>query len=481
MRIITDDPIESKEDDAFNFSIYAQNLAGMIRDSSPKFAIGIFGGWGTGKTSLMHLIENELKQQDKNKILTVWFDAWRYEREKYVAIIPFLRLMSIALKERLEGDKENKEIWQKIREGLEKTTNAIIDSMDVTIGPDKSPVSATIHLQKIRDYLSSAGRVFIDEADTQLQPHVTDYLREKVEEIRHGPAHNNDVRIVVFIDDLDRCTPGRAVEVLESIKTFFDIEGIVFVIGMDSNSIDYIIEEKYGKKAKIKGIDYLQKIVQVPFQIPTWQQQIDLSEKIENIMKKMDADPGLIGPFNKNKELIAKAVQLNPREIKRFANNITLAKSVFKTSIDELIVVQALIFRPNWNRFLDLITPDELRNAFFSYYFTLKKKGEIPKSKEDLDKFIKGNSEAVGNTPMSGDVKQVFQQLSEQYDTLISFLGAGADTLLQGIRRMEDYRRILNTTRFEQANPNELSSSRQQVAKQSMVQEDSQFNDAYQT
>lgn len=54
-------------------------------------------------------------------------------------------------------------------------------------------------------------------------------------------------KIVIFIDDLDRCTPGRALEILESIKTFFDIEGIICVIGMDPATIDPIIHSKYGE------------------------------------------------------------------------------------------------------------------------------------------------------------------------------------------------------------------------------------------
>ena len=108
MRIITDDPIEHEKEDTFNFSVYGRNLTSIIRDSFPKFAIGIFGGWGTGKTSLMKLIQNELKQQDKDRILTVWFDAWRYEREKNLAVIPFLRQVRIALEKDLDKKKDGK-------------------------------------------------------------------------------------------------------------------------------------------------------------------------------------------------------------------------------------------------------------------------------------------------------------------------------------------------------------------------------------
>ena len=73
--------------------------------------------------------------------------------------------------------------------------------------------------------------------------HITDYLEDSLSKLREK---NSNRRIVVFIDDLDRCHPKQALEVLDSIKTFFDIEGIVYVVGMDADSINSIIEEKYG-------------------------------------------------------------------------------------------------------------------------------------------------------------------------------------------------------------------------------------------
>ena len=57
---------------------------------------------------------------------------------------------------------------------------------------------------------------------------------------------DSEYRIVVFIDDLDRCTPEKALEILESIKSFFDIEGIVFLIALNYFSLDSIIREKFG-------------------------------------------------------------------------------------------------------------------------------------------------------------------------------------------------------------------------------------------
>ena len=72
----------------------------------------------------MRMIEKEL-DKDNEKILTVWFDAWRYEREKYLAVIPFLRQIRIALEnERAKNKKTTR--WDILKEGLERTFTAFV-------------------------------------------------------------------------------------------------------------------------------------------------------------------------------------------------------------------------------------------------------------------------------------------------------------------------------------------------------------------
>jgi len=89
LKIITDEP--SAEDAVLGFSKYSEQLANIIMKSTPRFTIGIFGGWGTGKTTLMKMIEKRLQDVNNNDILVVWFDAWKYEKEKYLAIVTFYK------------------------------------------------------------------------------------------------------------------------------------------------------------------------------------------------------------------------------------------------------------------------------------------------------------------------------------------------------------------------------------------------------
>jgi hypothetical protein len=448
LKIIVDEPAE---EDALDFQHYSKNLANIIRGTTPQFAVGIFGKWGTGKTTLMRMIEQEIdNERDKEKILTVWFDAWRYEKEKYLAVIPFLRQVRIKLENDVAKNRKTSR-WNVLKEGLGKTFTAFIESTEISVAPPESPVSSTTSLEKFVSSLRSKGSTHIDGEHIQFHEHVTDYLKNALIKLEQ---ENPGSRIVVFVDDLDRCTPQNALEVIESIKAFFDIKGIVYVLGMDSDSIDYIIEQKYGKDSGIKGIDYLQKIVQLPFQIPLWKNK-DIEGSIEDIIKKgLKGSEQLAGEFldPARKKLIVNSVKPNLRQVKRFINNIILAKQVFgkDVDIDKLIAVQALNFNRDWNRFLELISPDPpdlTRRTFFrDYYINMRNHGKVIDTKDALDNFIKEKFGASITPPK--EITDIFLELVNQKDyTLSNFLKAGADEILGNIERMEDYRRALEATK----------------------------------
>src|ERR1043166_2948298 len=78
---------------ALGFSTTAQALARIVMESDPQFAIGIFGGWGSGKTTLMRAIEGDL---DSTHAIPVQFSAWRYEKEEHL-IVPLLDTIREAL------------------------------------------------------------------------------------------------------------------------------------------------------------------------------------------------------------------------------------------------------------------------------------------------------------------------------------------------------------------------------------------------
>jgi predicted KAP-like P-loop ATPase len=70
--IITDEPLT----DAPDLNEYSKTLSNIIINSQPRSTVGIYGGWGTGKTTIMQMIQRHLDEVDNN-IITIWFDAWR--------------------------------------------------------------------------------------------------------------------------------------------------------------------------------------------------------------------------------------------------------------------------------------------------------------------------------------------------------------------------------------------------------------------
>lgn len=93
-RIITDEPTK---EDAPDFKEYSQKLSKIIINSDPQFTVGIYGGWGTGKTTLMQMIKEEIDNNYSKFAITIWFDSWRYEREEYSLMIPLLRTIILTL------------------------------------------------------------------------------------------------------------------------------------------------------------------------------------------------------------------------------------------------------------------------------------------------------------------------------------------------------------------------------------------------
>ena len=93
--IITDD---IAVEPILDFDLYRDAIVTIIEKSYPKFTIGIFGDWGTGKTTLMNTIDESLKEF-KNEIITVRFETWRYEREEQFVLIPLLKTIAFALPE----------------------------------------------------------------------------------------------------------------------------------------------------------------------------------------------------------------------------------------------------------------------------------------------------------------------------------------------------------------------------------------------
>jgi len=205
-------------------------------------------------------------------------------------------------------------------------------------------------------------------------------IKRQMEAIRK--LEGNDYRVVIFIDDLDRCSPKKALEVFESVKLFLNMEGFIFVIGLSHKTVTQLITQAY-KATGVKGEDYIKKIIQIPIKIPSWSEE-NIVDLIENKIKQ-NLHEEYTNFLCENSNMIAKIVDYNPRQLKRFINNVIIAFETFTSQKNSPEIKFNEIFLLN---ILKSEWPDFYNEMISSYEFREIVKWMISKPK-DLKRYFK--------------------------------------------------------------------------------------------
>lgn len=338
------------------FEKYASALKDIVEQSDPQFSVGIFGGWGSGKTTLMRAIEKELS----DKIVAVWFNAWRYEKEEHL-IIPLLDAIRDALVTWATDPKTDPSFRDKAIKAastITKAARAIFAGLAVKAKLPLIEVSLDAN-KTVAEWRDSSNEKDRQDAESPQSPYHASFkaLQESLTEfIQHGKQ-----RIIVFVDDLDRCLPSNALQVLESMKLFFDLEGFVFVVGLDQKVIEAAINWNYrfsniseGSKAgpPISGADYIKKLFQVPFNLPVISSsQLDgyLSAIFSSAGRQDEDQRKLLERVRPHLDFLVDDSGVNPREVKRYINAYILQKLIQPGLDDEVtLVLQTIAFRSDW-------------------------------------------------------------------------------------------------------------------------------------
>jgi KAP-like P-loop domain-containing protein len=356
-------------------------LGDIIEESEPQFAIGIFGGWGSGKTTLMRAIERGL---DPARVVPVQFSAWRYEKEQHL-IVPLLDTVREALVKWSDSHESeaDKHVARRTAATVGKAMSAIVAGFSMNIGVPGA-VKLSYDANKSLERATSLRRSQQAAAVPRSFYHASFRALEQAFEEFVGPK--SDRRIVVFVDDLDRCLPESALEVLESMKLFFDLRGFIFVVGLDRAVVEYFVEYKYrlenvagrqplasgeqppaaaaasAERFQITGTDYIKKIFQVPFTLaPVGRGQLD--EFLAAVYRDGELSPAQLDVIKeslvKHLRYLVRGSGVNPREIKRYINAYTLQRMI-KGNLDAdiMLALQTIEFQPDW---------PSVRVAFYTY------------------------------------------------------------------------------------------------------------------
>ncbi len=312
------------EKDLLGFEQYIDTLDRMISDKDFRtpFCIGIFGKWGSGKTSFMRLLEKRLSEDKSDpRAIPVWFNPWRYEKEEHL-IIPFLKTIEHEIEGYLKKQKG-------IGGAISKKIKAPAQKMGYASAAFAYGIKADCKLGGFGFSLDPSKMVSREETlaqqcmenATKLSEELSSTYYEIVDELRSA-VDETKFRIVAFIDDLDRCLPDKAIELLEAIKLFLDIKGYLFIIGVDRDVVKkgisfhyrFFDQEKEDEQREriISPEYYLEKMIQLPIELP----KVESGRKrtfIESLLG--DADD-----FKEHSGIIEIGIGDNPRTLKRFIN-----------------------------------------------------------------------------------------------------------------------------------------------------------------
>lgn len=300
--MLTDNPVQKVNDDKFGFAPYADILANTVLETEElPFCIGIFAEWGAGKSSLMNMVQDKLVKSKDTKC--IWFNPWKYDKKEdlWNALIQTILYSIIEDTKSEKIQNEAKELakstlWLMIKKGINFGTAGLVSEGDVDNIVEQFSKTDELHYKYINHFEESFSTV------------VKEYT--------------NNGKLVIFVDDLDRCMPENAITVLESLKLFIGDSNCVFVLGMDHLIVEQGLEMRFSQRVKLTGRDYLDKMIQVPFYLPPV--PFNQLKTALNEPNSKDID-----------DSIWKIVELglggNPRKTKRFINSFHLANAILKS------------------------------------------------------------------------------------------------------------------------------------------------------
>ncbi len=387
--------------DYLNFGYLVDLIAKIATDKnlSPS-TIGLYGDWGSGKSSLMKLALqaiNDKAEKDKgsdesySKVLCVEFNGWLFEGyEDAKTSLCGTILDALADEKRFDKDVVDyaKKLIKKIDfkkilgKGIKYGADFLLTGgfgalFDITLG------NALTSLQ------SSAKNISSDQweeiiakfkQDEKRRTEISNFRKEFKELLSKSKVEN----IVVFIDELDRCSPDTILEIFEAMRLFLFVDGMSFVIGADERLIQYAIKTKYkevpGNNLDI-GKEYLEKVIQYPITIPQLNHaevnqflsclllESSLSKEdfktFLNVIHEMKPDEELtmellekeaktiadkckssISLAKQISSVLAPSINGNPRQCKRFLNTLSMRQSLAKArgvNLDRNVLAKLLL------------------------------------------------------------------------------------------------------------------------------------------
>lgn len=245
MNYSTDRPINKSEEDLLGRAFFSKNLVEEIYkyNVSDGLVIGLFGKWGAGKTSIINMAREEIEKRPKNnenKPIIMDFSPWNYSDKNDLITLFF---QSLKRKLGLEGN-------EKLKKDVGEALSNYVDVLDaLSFVPLVGPGLATW----LKAVAKGKGNNLMKTPDLNTEK---ENLEKKLRDSKQ--------KIIIVIDDIDRLTNPQIRDIFQLVKQVANFPNIIYILSMDRDVVSRALEEVH----KIDGNQYLEKIIQLPFEIP---------------------------------------------------------------------------------------------------------------------------------------------------------------------------------------------------------------------
>ena len=320
--LLSDEPTRDHHADGLGMRRYAEVIAGAALHTKGPFTIGVFGGWGVGKTSVLRQARSLIETENPES-LCVWFNAWQYDHEAH-PLVPLALEIAQSVDARIAAEEEaaaegKPSCWIRWRE-IGVALRSLAGGLTV-----KAPF---VDISG-KDILTEFDRLTDPASSAIFQPGIYQKayaLLRQLAERRQEERDEAGPPIVVFVDDLDRCLPRHALRLLQSIRLVLGQPGFVFVLALDREPIVCHLINEY-KRLEMRDPDasgpaYLEKIVQLPLWVPPHQTQF--AQYTQRLLKEspLKGNSELCEAIESLADALATGTEANPRTLTRLINRL---------------------------------------------------------------------------------------------------------------------------------------------------------------
>jgi len=320
LSLLSDNPISILDQDKLKLEKIARLIARVAVGTEGPFTIGLFGGWGEGKTSALRLAKSLVDDTDKAKqgeIVTVEFNAWKYEKEN-LPLIPLIVSIIAELDNKKDTNGKMKEAFTGLKNGFRALLFGLSTQVDIKV---PGLINTKIGLD--------VSKAIQREEELRLQ-----WIDKQIDQCVYYNSfqtlQNIQQKIIVFIDDLDRCFPDKAIQLLENIKLILNQPGFIFVLAVDQRILENFLvkrfKDEFGFEDYQRGQSYLEKIIQLRLWIQSHEEWFKHFVKeclsrptLSEYRTALESDP-------LSAEKISSACGYNPRRLIRFINDLEVAQ-----------------------------------------------------------------------------------------------------------------------------------------------------------